>query len=155
MDLRLGLHRAAFPLGEDGISLKQVRVYSTSTVRRTLYSFMMLPVGNLFRDIAKCDQVNFHARARSNPKVEGAKLDIAHLSICTVWGDNFLKGFVIHFLKVPLACSGSLAAAVQINGLKNSKENILHNLLDELLPQNVIVILNREEHSGAFFAGSV
>ena len=64
-------------------------------------------------------------------------------------------GFVIHFLKVPLACSGSLAAAVQINGLKNSKENILHSLLDELLPQNVIVILNREEHSGAFFAGSV
>ena len=37
------------------------------------------------------------------------------------------KGFVICFHKVPLICLGSMAAAVQPNGLWNSQGNILQN----------------------------
>ena len=36
-----------------------------------------------------------------------------------------IKGFVIFFLEVPLACLDSLAAAVQPNGLWNSQKTCL------------------------------
>ena len=38
------------------------------------------------------------------------------------WAETCSKGFVICFLKVPLACLGSMAAAVQPNSLGNSQK---------------------------------
>ena len=44
------------------------------------------------------------------------------------------EGFVVNFLKVPLACWGSSVAAVQPNSLGNSQfaENILQNLSEQV-----------------------
>ena len=38
------------------------------------------------------------------------------------------EGFVLRFLKVPLACLGSMAAAVQTNSLGNSRKKSKQNL---------------------------
>ena len=44
------------------------------------------------------------------------------------------KGFVISFLKVPLACLGSMAAAVQPNGLWNSQKTFYKTFFHNLTP---------------------
>ena len=44
------------------------------------------------------------------------------------------KGFVISFLKVPLACLGSMAAAVQPNGLWNSQKTFYKTFLTSCRP---------------------
>ena len=51
-----------------------------------------------------------------------------------------MKGFVKCFLKVPLACLGSMAAAVHCTAQPpvELSENILQNLLNKLPPQTVL-----------------
>ena len=53
------------------------------------------------------------------------------------------EGFVVCFLKVPLACWGSMAAAVQPNSLGNSKKTSYKTSLNKCPPHPVHTSLNR------------
>ena len=60
------------------------------------------------------------------PSLDNFRCELQNKLCCNGWGGHLTcsEGFVICFIKVPLACLGSMAAAVQPNSLGNSKNKV-------------------------------
>ena len=56
----------------------------------------------------------------------------------TVWAGNLFRDFDKCFLKVPLACLGSMAAAVWPNSMCNTQKTFYKTCWNKLPPQTVV-----------------